>query len=836
MRLCGFMQSQHKPSIKIIPGLNAEQLYFTTWNSTSRHKQETSIRVGGMFKPVISRPWTCSRCVQRQIQARRLLFTTAFHFSVSQPALVNKADPGTLHDDRTLRQIFDSQNVWKDFSQSSRHWDNGRNKGLFQNRYLSEPAGFEEFANRTLTKARSIVEQVLRSSSVDDYRQIARRLDRLSDLLCRVIDVSDFVRATHPDPMMQAAATRAYATMFEYMNILNTTQGLDTQLNLAIGNADIVAGWSEEELAVAQILKRDFSKSAIDLPQSQRERFVLLSQEISEVGQAFVDYMAPEMPQLTFQSSRLHGMDPILAQQSTQWGRIILPTLSTAAVNALRSVHDESVRREIFMAARTASNASVQRLEILLGKRAELARLSNFESYAHLSLGDKMAKTPEAVNKFLLALSKDNRGVAETEMAELLKFKASKYKTSTPVLYPWDKDYFMARLLSTVPSNGRHADFLSSYFSVGTVMQGLSRLFTRLYGVRFVPRETLPGETWNSDVRRLDVVSETDGHVAVLYCDLFSRPGKSPNPAHFTLRCSREITKQELDEATALAHSLFVSPDEAANDGMATSRSSGILKQLPTIALICDFATTSNPNLPSLLSFGEVRTLFHEMGHAIHSILGRTSLQNVSGTRCATDFSELPSILMEHFAADPTVLALFARHYETDQPLPYELVAQTLALEKMFEGYDTENQILLSMTDQIYHSHLPLSPAFDSTKIYHTLQGEHGVFPPDPQGTRWQGFFGHLYGYGSSYYSYLFDRVLAKRVWEVVFDNGHGGKGIDPESGERMKEQVLKWGGGRDPWKCLAEVLRDGRVEHGGETAMEIVGSWGVKGQVEGSS
>jgi intermediate peptidase len=201
----------------------------------------------------------------------------------------------------------------------------------------------------------------------------------------------------------------------------------------------------------------------------------------------------------------------------------------------------------------------------------------------------------------------------------------------------------------------------------------------------------------------------------------------------------------------------------------------------------------------------------------------------VSGTRCATDFAELPSVLMEHFAADPTVLALFARHYETDDPLPYQMVADRLALDEKFEGSDTEHQILLSMADQAYHSALPLSPSFNSTEIYHSIQQQHGVFPADPEGTCWQGFFGHLYGYGSSYYSYLFDRVLAKRIWGVVFENGQGRKGVDRESGERMKEHVLKWGGGRDPWRCLADVLEDGRVENGDETAMGIVGSWGLK-------
>ncbi|PSS16929.1 hypothetical protein M430DRAFT_35536 [Amorphotheca resinae ATCC 22711] len=787
-----------------------------------------------MFKSSISRPWTCSKCIQRQSNVARRFATSTSRYYEPRPVLIDNAAPGAQHDDRTLRQIFDSPNVWKDFSHSSKYGHNSETSGLFKNRYLTEPRGFEEFANTTLRKAQRMVEEVLSASSVDEYRQVARKLDRLSDLLCRVIDLSDFVRATHPDAKIQAAATRAYAMMFEYMNVLNTTQGLDTQLNIAMNTPEVVSGWSEEELAVAEILKRDFSKSAIDLPRSQRERFVTLSQEISEVGQDFVDYMAPEKEYLTFQSSKLQGMDPMLARKYTQWGQVNIPTLGYPSIAALRSVQDEEVRKEIFMASRTSSRASLERLQTLLRKRAELAKLAKFDSYAHLALGDKMAKSPESVNQFLQALSKDNRPVVKMEMAELLKAKMANPNAMTPVLQPWDKEYYQARVLSMARSKSRNPDFLSAYFSLGTVMQGLSRLFTRLYGVRFVPRETTPGETWNPDVRRLDVVSETDGHVAVLYCDLFARPGKSPNPAHFTLRCSREITDQELEEAAALHNPLFATPEESASDGMATSKTSGILKQLPTIALICNFATGSNGKQPSLLNFLEVSTLFHEMGHAIHSILGRTSLQNVAGTRCATDFAELPSVLMEHFAADPSVLALFARHYETDQPLPYEMVAERLALDKKFEGSDNENQILLSMVDQAYHSTLPLSASFDSTQIYHSLQHEHGVLPADPPGTCWQGFFGHLFGYGSSYYSYLFDRVLAKRIWEVVFEKGQGSKSIDREAGERMKESVLKWGGSRDPWKCLAEVLQDGRVENGDEKAMGIVGSWGVRDHSDG--
>lgn len=733
--------------------------------------------------------------------------------------------PGSQQDDKTLGKIFDSPGFWKDYSQSSK---SGRPAGLFQNRYLTEPRGFEAFANTSLEKAKRLVAKILAASSAEQYGHIVKDLERLSDLLCRVIDLADFVKATHPNQRMNQAAGVAYAMMYEYMNVLNTTTGLARQLDIAIKRSGASA-WGEEERVVAAILKRDFARSAIDLPQGEKERFVSLSQEISQVGPDFVDNMEPEQRYISFPSSQMFGMDPVLVRRFTKWGQVRIPTVGEVASAALHTVHDEGVRKQIYKASRTSSKATLERLRSLLTKRAELAKLSKFPSYAHMNLEDKMAKTPEAVNGFLQELSKDNRPLVEASMAELLASHGAHPSRRKESINPWDREFYMSQVLNSVPSRTRNADFLSSYFSLGRVMQGISRLFTRLYGVRFVPRENLPGETWNSDVRTLDIISETDGHVAVLYCDLFARQGKSPNPAHFTIRCSRQIREGEIEEAAAVGNALFASAEQAANDGMAIAKNSdGAVMQLPVIALICNFATNSGTK-PSLLSFNEVTTLFHEMGHAIHSILGRTNFQEVSGTRCATDFAELPSILMEHFAADPSVLALFATHYETDQPLPYEMIAEKLALDRKFEGVDTENQVILSLLDQACHSSLPLHSTFSTTEVYHSLQRTHGVLPPDPPGTSWQGFFGHLFGYGGSYYSYLFDRVLAERIWQQVFQGGKGAGSVERANGEEFKDEVLKWGGARDPWKCLANVLGDERVAEGGKGAMQVVGSWGVE-------
>jgi len=372
-------------------------------------------------------------------------------------------------------------------------------------------------------------------------------------------------------------------------------------------------------------------------------------------------------------------------------------------------------------------------------------------------------------------------------------------------------------------------------------------------------------------------VDESNRLVAVLYADLFSRPGKSPNPAHFTLRCSRQISDEEIQEAAGEGIAPFDNAVDKATDGMAANMdpATGKMYTLPTIALICDFTdpryssslsnfSSRNIQKPTLLTFNELRTLFHEMGHAVHSILGRTQLQNVSGTRCATDFAELPSVLMEHFATAPEVLGLWARHYETDKPLPYGMVAERLEIEKRCQGAEIESQVLLAMLDQRYHgitaaqmsnsmsdpslassSNLSgpgvgmglakafgmgrgasVSGGFDSTRVYREVYDQHCSIP-EPAGTAWQGFFGHLFGYGATYYSYLFDRAIASKMWNDVFQATDEGA-LDRRQGEKFRTEVLRWGGGRGPWKCIAGALGKEEWAEGGERGMKEVGRWGV--------
>ena len=720
------------------------------------------------------------------------------------------------HEDHLLRDIFDSPDVWRDFSQRGSYGLPNTRQGLFQNHHLTEPGGFLKYAEITRARAQKIVKEVLSASSTGDYIALPRRLDLLSDTLCRILDPADFVRSTHPQAPYRQAATEAYAYLFEYMNVLNTTPGLKEQLDKAVSDPEISKAWNEAERTVAEILLKDFGQSAIDLPEEERQRFIELSNETKRLGHVFIENMEPRISHLRFDVDQLKGMNPqVVARYSSKRGQVVLPTAGPAPYLALDSVKDETVRREIYVHGRQSSPAHIQTLETLMKARAEIASLSEHKSYAHRSLEDKMAKSPEAVNSFLTALSADNAPHVMKEIEEMKALKAREGDTSE--IHPWDVMYYRTRINAMFQSNSRKPDFMTAYFSLGTVMQGLSRLFNRLYGIRFVPRETTPGEIWDENVRRLDVFHETEGHVAVLYCDLFVRAGKTPNPTHFTLRCSRLISTAD--------------PIEEDNDGMAVSSPPGSRErfQLPVFALVCDFPHPNNQTRTPHLGLQAVRTRFHQNGDPHHSILGRTPLQVVSGTRCPTDFAELPSVLMESFAADPSVLALFARHWETDAPLPYEMVENFLQTQRRGQGFQTETQILFSLLDQAYHSSLPLTMegGFDSTKIFFDVYDKYGSVR-EPRNTTAQGFFGHLVEYGGTYYSYLFDRAIAGKVWREVFRAGKDGGAIDREAGERYKEEVLKWGGSRSGWACVSGVLKDERLRDGGKEAMEEVGRWGV--------
>nr|AEX07902.1 MIP protein [Volvariella volvacea]AFB35534.1 mitochondrial intermediate peptidase [Volvariella volvacea] len=692
--------------------------------------------------------------------------------------------------------------------------------GLFGHTSLTHPQALISLAEATLIRAQYLTDRILRArESRDELLKVVKNLDRLSDMLCGVIDLAELVRNAHPDRAWVDAANNAYETLCEFMNVLNTHVGLYEVLSAVLSDSSIVQTLSPEAYQTALIFWRDFEKSAINLPPQQRSRFVTLSSEILVLGREFLGQAATPRPPTPIRPSELVGLKDKgmgvrlqLQAQFTQRDLLVYPG-SLQAQMIMRSAPNEEPRRRLYIASNSSTPEQIHTLEKLLHKRAELARLVGRESYAHMTLDDKMAKTPENVLSFLNALMDYTRPYARRALRTLSARKQAHHGLpSLPVIQAWDRDFYC-------PPEPPAPPIPLPPLTLGTVFMGLSRLFQHLYGISLRPTTPAPGEVWHADVHKLEVVDEMKGVIGWIYTDLFARRGKASGAAHYTVQCSRRTDNDdEISDglSTELEHQVKESFDF---DKMKRHKLPGHpgTFQLPLVVLLCEFAPPSLAHGPTILKWHEVMTLFHEMGHAMHSMIGRTEYQNVAGTRCATDFVELPSILMEHFLTSPLVLSLFDSNTTTP------LGKSGNNHEDPCHYIDTYSQILLAAVDQVYHSPVVSKPDFDSTTELAKLHDTRGIIP-FVAGTSFQTQFGHLFGYGATYYSYLFDRAIASRVWQDVFS----GDPLNRKWGDRFRSEVLQYGGGRDPWRMISALLGMSEFEGGDEEAMRRIGQWRI--------
>ncbi|EGW30278.1 mitochondrial intermediate peptidase [Spathaspora passalidarum NRRL Y-27907] len=727
-----------------------------------------------------------------------------------------------------LRKVFDDQKYYNNFlkSSSSETFLSPRS-GLFRNKYLSTPNGLVEFSKTSLKNAKALVEEMVNDkSSTSGKLQYIKKLDQLSDLLCRVIDMAEFVRVAHPGHKWVNAAQQTHEIMYEFMNQLNTNVELYSILRDILEDPSIVSQLSDEEVKVGEYLRQDFERSGIHMDPKTRDNFVKITQHISVLGSHFNN----EMQNLdnywcAVSTEEFDSIEDdqlkreILAYQSNHTNikekdTVYIPVVSHIPYTILGSVKSENIRRKIWVALHSSPRDQIDTLDKFITYRAILAEMLGYQSFAHYQLEHKMAKTPENVVAFLSNLQKSllEHGVIK-ELTELYQCKpdAKPNATANEIIEsvkPWDRDYLLTLLQQKQPDTHPNEN-ISDYLSIGTIIAGLSKLFECLYQVEFVPVATSKDETWDyNQVRKLEVRDQTTKRpLGFLYLDFWSN---KVHPSHFTIVCSRRLNNEPISEMSKIVQL----------DGD---------YQLPVISLICNFPKPFKSTIgrfagidnskPTLLNLDQVDTLFHEMGHAMHSMLGRTELHNLSGTRCATDFVELPSVLMESFSKDPRILCEIARHYETDKPLPRDLLDSQVQRKGLLDASETYMQSKMAMLDQKLHSAdiLQSTADYSSTEVYHNLEAQLKVF--SDQESTWHGKFPHLFSYGAVYYSYLLDRAIAEKIWNALFKE-------DPWSraaGEKLRNRVLKWGGVKDPWECLGDLLDDDDVRKGDERSMETI-------------
>lgn len=311
-----------------------------------------------------------------RLTSRRCLSTASSTILSSSPKSEN------LQDDQLLRNIFDSHDVWTSFNSTKT-----LPTGLFLNKDLTHPGGFKNFSKRTLTRAQQLVDEISQGKRQDT---IIRDLDRLSDMLCSVSDLTAFIRTSHPDQQFAEKANETFSDVLEYMNGLNQHEKLYELTAQATAH-------SREEKAVQTGLLHDFEQSGMSLPPDARDKFVSLSSEAIMLEQRFVGNTAPAESFIEFNVDDLRGLHQSDLRGISNGTKVRLPTSGQVSQKALILAENENTRRRIWEAQNTGRQEQIEILERLLKIRGELALLTRHKTYAEAKLVDKMAKTPGTI-------------------------------------------------------------------------------------------------------------------------------------------------------------------------------------------------------------------------------------------------------------------------------------------------------------------------------------------------------------------------------------------------------------------------------------------------------
>ena len=387
--------------------------------------------------------------------------------------------------------------------------------------------------------------------------------------------------------------------------------------------------------------------------------------------------------------------------------------------------------------------------------RYERANLLGYETHAHFVLEERMAQHPNQVTTFLNDLLAKAKPAAEKEFAELTAF--AKELDGIDQLEKWDGPYYSEKLKQKLFN--LDAELLKPYFKLENVLNGAFTIANKLFGLTF--REIFDIDKYHSDVQTFEVVDEKNELVAIFYADFFPRKGKR-NGAWMT----------------------SFKPQYIQNG----------VNERPHISNVCNF-TPPTPTKPSLLTFNEVTTLFHEFGHGLHGMLANTTYPSLSGTSVFWDFVELPSQVMENWCYEPEALALFAKHYETGEIIPQEFVEKIKESASFLEGMATLRQLSFGLLDMAFHSNNPTEimdikafekAAFEGTSLY-----------PDVDENCMSVSFSHIFqgGYSSGYYSYKWAEVLDADAFAYFQEKGIFNK----EVATKFKDNVLSKGGTEHP-------------------------------------
>lgn len=525
-----------------------------------------------------------------------------------------------------------------------------------------------------------------------------------------------------------------------------------------------------EETMLLEDTYKDFVRGGALLDDEKKKRLREISQEMSTLSPAFMNNVsksAEAFEMVIDNEDDLAGLPDTAregaahaAKEKDYEGKWLFTLDYPSFGPFLQYADNRELREKIWKAfSNRAYNDDYDNCDNVLKivqLRHERANLLGYETHAHYVLERRMAEKPENVWDFLHKMRDAYKPAAEKDLKTLQDF--AKEDGLQDELKPWDFGYYSEKLKQKL-FNFSSEDF-RPYLQLDKVLDGCFKHFSKLFGIRF-EEASHKYQTWHEDVKTFELYNANDdSFVGTLYADFHPRTGKKPGAWMTNYR----------------AQGLFNGKVER-----------------PVTAIVCNF-TKPTPDKPSLITHGELTTLFHEMGHAIHGLLSKVTYRSLSGTSVLWDFVELPSQVQENWCYEKETLDLFAEHYETGEKIPEELIKKLRASMTFMVGYGGLRQNSLGTLDMAWHSAVP-SEITDVIAFEEEATKETTLFPR--YGGPISSSFNHIFagGYSAGYYSYKWAEVLDADTFEAFLENGL----YDQDTAQKYMNEILTRGGSEHP-------------------------------------
>ncbi len=625
------------------------------------------------------------------------------------------------------------------------------------------PAQVEEGAAEAIEEARAVLDAIVTDKETRTFENTLRPLDRIADILSKAFTDYAFMGYVHPDKEIRDTAK----DIEERLSKFGVEMIFRDDLNAAVKEYAETQEASSLEVEHARFLEfvlRDLRRAGHELDAQTRASVKAKTERLVELGVRFQQNIDEWDDWILASREDLEGLpdsfiDALDIDEETGNYRVTIdyPHLIPFSENAKRRDLREELRFK-FNTVAIEDNRKI--LEEAVRLRQEIAEAFGQPTWAHHRLEERMAKSPERVAEFYDELMEPlkEKGISERDaVAGLLTAE-----TGDDVVRVWDWSYYDTQQRKT--DYGVDNFEVAKYFPLDRVLDGLFELTSEMFGISY--REIESFDKWHADVRLFAIDDlESGQELARFYLDLFPREGKYGHAAEFPL-----IPSRRLEDGTY---------------------------QNPLCAMVTNF-TKPTKDAPSLLQHSQVETFFHEFGHVLHQNLGRTELARFSGTNTERDFVEAPSQIMQHWIWRSDVLKRFAKHYETGEPIPDELVDQLVAARRLNKAMFQLRQLQYGWWDQQLHG----GPNRD-LDIIHT-EGARLSLLPIHEGTFPLASFGHLLGgYDASYYGYMWSEVFGDDMFSRFETEGV----TNPDVGMAYRREVLEKGGSLDGEEMLRRFL-----------------------------